>query len=160
MSYIYRLKDGADVEKFKELGFEYLPPELYGSEEENNILYKIVKQPSDGACVQSLINFYNSIANRICSDRMARRAHVKMGIRYRYCKGKYRLSINPDLIETFSLWRIEIDFEMGDVYFTISDGNLPRFYDADLVMDKYCKEEIELLRLNDLIERIELTKVQ
>lgn len=155
MSYLYQLKDGTDVEKLKEMGFSYLPAELYGSDEEHNILYKIIKQPLDGKCVQTLIDFYQSLSNTICSDRVARRAHVKMGIKYRMKNGKFNLIITQDLREMFSMWRLEIDFEIGDVYFTISDGSMPRFYDAEQVMEKYCKEDIDLLVLNNIIEKVE-----
>ena len=158
MSYVYRVKDGADVEVFKELGFDYLPPELYGSEDENNILYKIIQQPLDGQCVKTLIDFYNSIAEKICSDKLIRKAHSKMGIKFRWQKGKYKLVLNPIMLKMFRLWRLEIDFETGDIYFTISDGNMPRFYDAEQVIETYCKEDIETLVLNNVVEKVALTQ--
>ena len=41
---------------------------------------------------------------------------------------------------------------------TISDGNMPSFSDAELVLDKYCKETIDMLLVNDLIYKEELVK--
>lgn len=151
---IYQIKDGADVEVLKELGFEYLPKELYGTEEAPNILYKIVVQPQDGQCVGTLIDFYQAISDKICTDRQSRRAHAKMGIKYKYKDGVFKLIVTPAMREMFSLWRIEMNFETGDVYFTISDGNMPSFYNSD-VLEKYCGEDVDTLVLNNIIEKVE-----
>lgn len=161
-TYIYQTKKNIDIEKLKEIGFELLPDVVCGIKDNDFIWYKIVKQPEDGECVKTLINFYNSIADRICEDKFVRKAHANMGIRFRRKKGKYYLLVTPELREMFSAWRIEINLQEDDanVYFTISDGNMPRFHDADHVMDKYCKEDIDLLVLNDIIEKVQINIVQ
>lgn len=159
MSYIYVLKDGYDLEKLKEIGFDYMPSDIVGKENEK-IIYKIVEQPIDGECVNELIKFYNKIALKICTDKIAKKAHEAMGIKFTKRKNTYKLYVTDELLEMFSLWRIEINLEIGELYFTISDGNMPSFYDAELVLDKYCKDEIDLLIANNLIEKVESTQIQ
>ncbi|MBR3208842.1 MAG: hypothetical protein IKF82_01095 [Bacilli bacterium] len=158
MSYIYRLSENPNLDLLKEIGFELLPAELYGSKDNETIYYKIIQQPLDGQCVKELVGFYESIADNICTDQKARRAHCDMGIRFKFKDGHYHLVVTKTLLEMFSMWRIEIDLETKDVYFTISDGNMPSFSDAELVLDKYCKETIDMLLVNDLIYKEELVK--
>ena len=158
MSYIYRLVENPNLEMLKEIGFELLPPELYGDNSNETIYYKIIEQPEDGECVAQLLGFYERIADNICTDPEVRRAHYKMGIRFRFRNGHYHLIVNREMLKMFSLWRIEIDLDTRDVYFTISDGNMPSFSDAELVLDKYCKDTIDLLVLNDLIYKEELVE--
>lgn len=156
MSYIYKLKDNANLELLNEIGFELLPSELYGDGLNETIYYKIVEQPQDGQCVQQLVAFYNSIADKICTDQEIRRAHCKMGIKFRFRDGHYHLILGKEMLKMFTLWRVEFDMEERELYFTISDGNMPRFYDSREVLDKYCSELIETLKINDLIEEEEL----
>ena len=157
-TYIYQTKENVDVEKLKEIGFELLPEEVCGIKNNDFIYYKIVKQPEDGECVNTLIGFYNFIADNICGNKFARKAHANMGIKFRAKKGKHHLVVTPELREMFSAWRIEINLQEDDanVYFTISDGNMPRFHDAEHVMEKYCKEDIDLLVLNNIIEKVQI----
>lgn len=153
MSYIYKLKSNSP-QKYADLGFEFLPADIYGMEQ-STIMYKIEEQPKDGQCVQQLIDFYNNIANNIIFDKKARKAHSLMGIKFRKKSGELRLIVTDELREMFSLWRLEINLEDGDVYFTISDGSMPSFYDAELVLDKFCGEDINKLIENGLIEKCE-----
>ena len=60
----------------------------------------------------------------------------------------------------FRAWRIELDLENKNVYFTISDNNIPCFYDAEQVIDRYCFEEIKELELNDFVYKEEVKQVQ
>lgn len=164
MNYIYKLKDGIDkneaIEKLKEMGYDLLPYELCGLTDNDSIYFKVIEQPKDGECVRTLINHYNQIADKICSDKLYRKMHAEIGIKFRKKGNKYRLIITDELKEMFSLWRLEINFyePIFNVYFTISDGSFPRFYDAEKVMPKYCNEEIEMLLLNNIIEKIETPK--
>lgn len=164
MSYIYKLKDGINkdevIEKLKEMEYDLLPFELCGLDDNDSIYFKVIEQPRDGECVKTLINHYNMVADKICSDKLLRKMHAEIGIKFRKKGSKYRLIITDELKEMFSYWRLEINFyePLFNVYFTISDGSFPRFYDADLVMSKYCSAEIEILLLNDIIEKIEAPK--
>lgn len=158
MAYIYKLKSNLP-EKYADLGFEFLPADLYGMEQKI-IMYKIEEQPKDGQCVQQLIDFYNHIADNVILDKKARKAHALMGIKFRKKSGKLRLVVTDELREMFSLWRLEINLEDGDVYFTISDGNMPSFYDAELVLDKFCGEDIKKLIENGLIEKCAMGSVK
>lgn len=156
-NFVYQTKEKCDVEKLKELGFELLPDVVCGFENNKDIYFKIVQQPLDGECVNELIKFYNNIAEKICSDKFVRKAHAKMGIKFRKKKNKYYLLVSNELREMFSLWRIEINLQEDgtNVYFTISDGNMPRFH-AEIVMEKYCKNDIEALVQNGIIEKVEI----
>lgn len=162
MSYIYTVKN-ADIDKIKELGFDLLPESLIGAPNPDLIFFKVQPQPYDGECVKSLIDFYDKMADKICSDSKMRKAHALIGIKFRRKKGKYVLQINDEVLEMFSLWRLELNLMDNEynVYFTISDGNLPRFFDAEKVIEKYCdKNDIETLVLNNIIEKIEIGQVQ
>lgn len=160
MSYVYKLKN-ADKEKLAELGFEKLPEELCPAPQNENYLFKVVMQPADGECVKTLISYYNKGANQIVKNKELKEAYASIGIKFRSSKNKPRhLVITPELIEMFQGWRIEINLETEEVYFTIADGSLPRFYDAELVLEKYCPEEIKELIINDLIQKEEVTQVQ
>lgn len=167
MSYIYTLKDDLNfeqlAEKLKELGYEELPADITGGEGIDNLYtyyFKVAEQPRYGECVNQLIGFYEKLANKICYNEFARKAHSKMGIKYRKTNGVFHLVVNDELREMFSMWRVEIDLNSREIYFTISDGNMPRFYDAEKVLDVYCKPEIDLLKENNLIEKVEYSKVQ
>lgn len=161
MSYIYKFKN-MDIEKIKELGYDKLPETICPAPQNENYYFKMVMQPTNSECVLSLIDFYNKIADKICSDKKLRKAHSDIGINFRKKTGKkhYYLIMNKELRNMFRAWRIELDLEEGDVYFTISDGSLPKFYDAELVLEKYCPKEIEELLINDLIQKEEVKQVQ
>lgn len=159
MSFVYKLKN-IDTEKYKELGFEPLPEEICAAPDNQNFWFKVVLQETNSEPVLSLIDYYNRIADKICSDVKLRAAHAKIGIKFRKKKGKHYLVLNHDLRMMFRAWRIELDLENEDVYFTISDQNIPCFYDADMVLDRYCDEAIKELLVNDLIYREEVKPVQ
>lgn len=151
MSYVYSLKN-VDKEKLTELGYEKLPEELCPAPENENFLFKVVMQPADGDCVKNLISYYNRGADKIVKNKTLRDAYASIGIKFRSSKKMARhLVITPELIEMFQAWRLEINLKTEEVYFTIADGSLPRFHDAELVLEKYCPEEIKELTLNGLI---------
>lgn len=161
MSYIYKLKN-IDKEKLKELGYEPLPTTLCPAPQNQKYYFKIVLQETNSEPVLSLIDYYNKIADKICADKEMRKAHATIGIKFRKKTGEkhYYLMMNKDLRMMFRAWRIELDLEDEDVYFTISDGSLPRFYDAEQVIERYCQEEIKELELNDLVYKEEVSQVQ
>ena len=163
MTYNYKLKnvDNETREKFIELGYETLPEELCPAPENENILFKIVLQPQNGECVKTLINHYNRGADFICKDKKLREAYASIGIKFKKPKNKPReLIITNDLLTMFSAWRLEVNLRTEEVYFTISDDLIPRFHDADLVLNRYCGEEIKELLINDLICKEEVKPVQ
>lgn len=157
MSYIYKLKN-IDIEKLKGLGYEPLPETICPAPDNQKYYYKMVLQDTNSECVLSLIKFYNDIADKICADKTMRKAHSDIGINFRKKKGTkhYYLIMNKKMRMMFRAWRLELDLEDEDIYFTISDGSLPKFYDAELVIEKYCKDEIETLVLNDLAYKEEV----
>ena len=158
MSYVYSLKN-ANKEKLIELGYEKLPEELCPAPQNEDFLFKVVMQPADGECVKTLISYYNKGADEIVKNKALREAYAKIGIKFRNSKKRPRhLIITPELIEMFQAWRIEINLKTEEIYFTIADGSLPRFHDAELVMEKYCPEEIKELTLNDLIVKEEVVE--
>ena len=159
MSYIYKLKN-IDVEKLKELGYDTLPESICAAPDNQKYYFKMVLQDTNSEPVLSLIDYYNKVADKICSDVKLRAAHAKIGIKFRKKKGKHYLVMNHDLRMLFRAWRLELDLDDEDVYFTISDGSLPRFYDAEQVIEKYCKAEIEELVINDLAYKEEVKQVQ
>ena len=163
MSYNYKLKNTSDEtkEKLIALGYEKLPEELCEAPENENYLYKVVMQPRDGECVKSLIDHYNRGAEFICKNKDLRQIYASMGIKFKSTKKQPRhLILTEELLDMFSAWRIEIDLKTESVYFTISDDNIPRFHDAELVLEKYCPEEIKELVMNDLIQKEEVKQVQ
>lgn len=157
MSYIYKLQN-IDTEKLKELGYEILPETICQAPENQKYYYKMVLQDTNSECVLSLIKFYNDIADKICADKAMRKVHADIGIKFRKKKNTkhYYLMMNKNLRMMFRAWRIELDLEEADVYFTISDGSLPKFYDAEQVIEKYCKAEIEELVNNNLVYKEEI----
>ena len=161
MNYIYKVKEGINVEeaieKLKELEYDLLPYELHRLPDNDRIYFKVIEQPKTGECVNTLVNHYNMVAEKICSDKTLRKLHAEIGIKFRKKGNIHKLIITDELREMFSYWRLEINFyePVFNVYFTISDGSFPRFFDAEKVIEKYCKEEIELLLLNDIVEKIE-----
>lgn len=160
--FAYTVKQGLEkkdcIPLLEDLGFELLPQEICKVENTDSIWFKIVEQPKDGDCVNLLINFYNNLAEKICADKFARRCHVQMGIKFRKKNEKYHLVVTDALREMFSMWRLEInldDFE-PNIYFTISDGNMPSFYDANLVINKYCKDVISELINGGVAEKVKV----
>lgn len=164
MSYFYRLKKEINkneaIEKLKEMEYDLLPYELCGLNDNDSIYFKVIEQPKDGECVKTLIQHYNMVAEKICSDKLLRKLHAEIGIKFRKKGNVHRLIITDEVKEMFSYWRLELNFYEPEynVYFTISDGSFPRFYDAEKVMSKYCSDEIQMLLLNDIIEKVEAPK--
>lgn len=162
MTYIYKIADDINIdnviERLIDMGYQKLPEEICGAPQNEKYYFKIVMQPQDGECVKVLTDFYNDAAEKICSDKKMKKIHSKMGIKYKKRDGKYKLVITPSLLEMFSAWRLELDFEENDIYFTISDGSMPRFYDAEKVIEKFCKEEINALLLNGIAKKVEYVK--
>jgi len=160
MSYIYKLKENANIEKLKELGYQELPETICPAPDNKNYLFKVVLQDTNSDCVLSLIEFYNKMADKICKDKQQRKLHASIGIKFRKKTGKkhYYLMMNKDLRMMFRTWRLEINLKERDIYFTISDGSLPSFYDGELIIEKYCPKEIDELIKNDLVETEELVK--
>ena len=157
-SYVYRLKN-VDKEKLAELGYEKLPEELCPAPQNENFLFKVVMQPADGECVKQLVDYYNKGADEIVKNKTLKDVYASIGIKFRKPKGKPRqLVLTPELVEMFQGWRIELSLKDEEVYFTIADGSLPRFHDAELVLEKYCPNEIKELLLNDLIIKEEVIK--
>ena len=159
-NYAYTVKQGLEKKDclplLEKLGFELLPKEICKIDNPDSIWFKIIEQPRNGDCVNLLINFYNNLAEKICADKFARRCHAQMGIKFRKKNDKYHLVVTDSLREMFSMWRLEInldDFE-PNIYFTISDGNMPSFYDADLVIEKHCKDVIKELVENGVAEKV------
>ena len=159
MSYIYRLKtsDEGVKEKLIELGYDKLPVELCPAPQNENFLYKVVMQPKDGECVNSLIAHYNAGADFICKDKKLREVYASIGIKFKKPKGKPRqLILTDELLDMFSAWRLEISLSSGEVYFTIADDSIRSFYDAEVVLERYCPSEVEELVINDLIVKEEI----
>lgn len=162
MSYIYTFKEGMSKEKLKELGYDILPESLCPAPQNQEYYYKMVFQDTNAGCVLWLIDFYNKNADRICADKQMRKVHADIGIKFRRKRNEkhYYLIMNKDLRTMFRAWRLEIDFEEKGVYFTIADGSLPRFYDAENVLETYCPEEIKELVINNMIQKEEVKKEQ
>lgn len=160
VKYVYKLKN-IDKEKLKELGYQPLPESICSAPDNENYYFKMVLQDTNADCVLNLIDFYNVNAEKICADKNMRAVHAAIGIKFRKKKktGKYYLIMTPSLRMMFRAWRIELDLQNEDVYFTISDGSLPAF-GQDTVIEKYCPEEIQELIINDLAFKEEVKQVQ
>lgn len=155
MNYIYIIKN-KDLEKIKNLGYETLPEEICEAPENENYYFKEVIQPKDGMCVKGLIKMYNTSADTICNNEKYKQLHENLGIKFEKVDGKYELIQTDELIEMFRHWRIELDLTDNEVYFTISDGAVPSFYDAENVLDICAPNEIKELLENEIIEKVEV----
>ena len=157
MATVYALKENVKKEDLIKLGYEILPEEITGIENCEDYLFKVCEQPLDGHCVNQLIQFYQENAEEICSDKTIRKIQASMGIKFRKHKdGKHYLIDTKDLREMLSMWRLEVDLTANEIYFTISDGSLSRFYDPHRVLDVYCADAIKELEDLDYIVEVEV----
>ena len=155
MSFIYTIIN-SDLNKLKEMGYQILPEEICEAPKNENYYYKEVIQPKDGVCVNGLIKMYQDSAKTICENEKFRKLHRDIGIRFRKVNGEYKLIVTDTMVEMFRHWRIELDIENKEVYFTISDGAVPSFYDAENVLDAQAPKEVKELIEAGIIEKVEI----
>lgn len=144
---VYRLKEGIDLNKLSDLGFDIIPSEPI-------ILVKIVPQDFDGElCQGTLQNIYNNSEWRAKFYDMNRKEVSKtLDLHYRNGKAK----ITEKFRHVLTDWRIQIELSDGWLGFTPLDPYERRVYFSSNHLDTYCADEIKKMLDMDLIELFEV----
>lgn len=147
---IYKLKENIDLNKLGELHFDVLPGKS------DLILFKIVTQDFDSEIVQHTLTRLYKNRDWIEQIYNKNKDYLKDYLSLEYDKD-YNIIYNSKFKEMICSWRIQIDKADCDwLGFTSMDFNdTTTFYNKN-ILDKFCKEEIELLKQNDLIEEYEV----
>ena len=152
MATLYRLKEGADLNKFAELGYDIT--------NDGNVIFTIVKQPIDGEAANYLRkNFYDNPKWREKFYNENKEVFKeKIGLEY---------DDNGEIIMTEKIEKVLTEwFLLVDITDTLDNGSIlvgfgnkdpfdkHIFYGAGLIK-KFCSEEVQKLLDNDLIEEYE-----
>jgi hypothetical protein len=150
MAKVYSLKESFTFEEFEELGYTVFPKE--------NKIIKICEQPLNGEAVKSIMKQYYTNPEwkeKFYSNNMVYYAE-ELGLTYTK-SGKPRMT--KKFKEVLKSWLIQIDlnddFWVGFTSYDWCDTCV--FYGCS-VLDKFCAEEIELLKEHNLIEEIEVSE--
>ncbi len=159
--YVYKVKAKSKM-KLRNLGFKTLPKKISYN---RHVLYKVVPQPVDGDCVNGLFNRYNNEKWQktfLTKESIENYKNIGMEFEELYLEDgtKHMILVDtPEVREMFSMWRLEVDYNDDEglyLSFTIGDGTIPSFYNAEKVLDKYCPNEIKELLEKELIEKEEV----
>lgn len=145
---VYRIKEGTDLNKFAEMGYDIIPAEL-------PLLVKIIPQDFDGElCQGSLQNIYNNSEwkTRIYNWHK-KEMEQTLGLKYK--RGK--AVISDQFRHVLTDWRIQIEpFGDGWLGFASMDAYDKNIYYASRHLNQYCADEIKALLDADMIELIEV----
>jgi hypothetical protein len=145
---VYRIKEGTDLNKFAEMGYDIIPSEL-------PLLVKIIPQDFDGElCQGSLQNIYNDPVwrSKVYSWHK-KEMEQTLGLKYR--RGK--IVMTEQFKHVLTDWRIQIEpFTDGWLGFASMDPYDHNVYYAHNHLEQYCADEIKALLEADMIELIEV----
>lgn len=143
MAIVYKLKKDINLSKLEEIGYTLFNNDFTA--------IKVSKQDLNSGTVQYLMNCYykNEKWKKDIYKKNKKRFQEEIGLKY----DKQQIVMNEKFVEMITTWFIQIDKDeekwigltSGDKY----DSNV--FYNQK-ILDTYCKEEVELLKKNDLIE--------
>lgn len=150
MPKVYTLKEDIDFNELGKLGWDVIP-------NSNNLLFfKIVEQPLDSDLPNLLLrNFYeNPEWIKRFYNNHKKEISKQIGLKY---DENNNIIMSEKFKDTLTMWNLEVDlsdclwlgFKCLDPY------NKNTLYNK-VILDKYCKEEIEKLKEADLIEEYEV----
>ena len=144
---VYRLKEDVDYNKLADLGYDVIPYELGAM-----VFFKIVPQDLEGDAVQRMLqNFYLNPKWKEKYYTGKNKKILKNNIGLEYDKDG-NIKYNEKFETMLKSWRIEINTEDNWLGFCNMDSFDQSVFCGKAVLDKYCKEEIETLKKEDLIE--------
>ena len=148
--FVYRIKGGEECyNKLGELGWSVVP-----NFEGGLVFLRFAVQEMDSELPQALLKAYYTNPEWI--DKVYnknRKGFIdKIGLKYR--KGKIVKSEKFD--NALTHWIMEIHDEDNWVGFTSFDPFDVKIYYGKPILDKYCTEQIQILKDNDLIEEFEV----
>lgn len=146
---VYKIKEGADLNKFAEKGYEIVQVGSYP------VMIKIIPQDFDGELVQgTLKNIYNNNEWRKRIYSYHKKA-IKEALDLDYKRGK--AVITDKFRHVLTDWRIQVEiFDDAWLGFKSMDKFEQKIYYNSCYLDRYCADEIKDLLADDLIELIEI----
>lgn len=168
MSIVYKVKDDVTSMDFIENGYEFLSPEIAGVEiMDEEVVYKYVKQAKSSEPVKYAIAMFNHPDWQVYNLSNGGEEFFKdfYGIEFElvwsekneaYVK---RVVENKKLFDYLRMWRVEVNFTEKETLwlgFTVADATFPKIFYAKECLDKYCKKEINNLKVAGLIEEYEV----
>ena len=146
MATVYKIKENVDLSKLEELGYVLF--------EDTFTAIKVCKQPLDSGPVQYLFNSYykNKKWQKIIYKKDKKTFKKELNLQY---DKENEPIMNEKFVEMLTTWFIQID-KSEDKWVGLTSGDK---FDSNVfygkkVLDSYCKNEIELLKQNDLIEEL------
>lgn len=150
MAIVYKIKDDIDFNELGKLGWDIVP------NFNNLIFFKIVEQPLDSELPQLLLkNFYkNPRWIKEIYNKNKKEIVKQIGLEY---DKNGEIIMSEKFVDTLKTWMLELD---------LSDSNWIGFKNLDIfnknvmynckILDKFCENEIKLLKENNLIEEYEV----
>lgn len=149
MEKVYKLKDEITIEDLESKGYMGVPGD-YG------VFAKIIKQPLNGELAKTMVEGIYSNPSWIKEfyDKNKKQFKEILGLKY---NKQGNIVMTKKFKSLVTDWLIETDI-CGDKWigFRSSDPFDSRVFYNVLVLDKYCKEEINKLKELNYIEEIEV----
>ena len=152
MDKIYEVKEGLTSDDFVDLGYDILPFEITGND---IVVAKLIKFPFEHPLPQQAIN--NVLNNQLWQKVIFKEEGFleflnSIGIEFEEYttengeKHNYVIE-NEALKELVCSWRVEVNLSDPDRWlgFTASDIFLENVYFNVIMLDRYCKKEVEEL---------------
>lgn len=149
---VYRIKSDADLNKLGELGWDVIP-----NEKGELTFLKFAVQPINGELVKQLLdNYYkNEEWKKLVYKNYKKEFKDKIGLRY---DKKGNIVPSKKFNKALTHWILEINENDKWIGFQTYDPLDMSIYYAKVNLDKYCEEDIKILKENDLIEEFEVTE--
>ena len=148
MNTIYKIKEDANLEILKELGYEVF--------NNNNSFLKLVTQPLDGEAPSFMIKYFYSNKEWINKVYKKNRTQMQKELGLYYDENG-KIEFNEQFLSIITSWFIQIDLQDdGWVGFTSADKFDTNVFYGSKVLEKYCFHEIEMLKKYDLIEELKV----
>lgn len=147
---IYKIKDDVNFNKLGELGWDIIP-----GNDGKLIFLKFSIQPENGDLYIQLLQAYYLNSEWIRKVYNANKKGFKEKLGLRYTK-KGKIMPNKKFEKALTHWIMEISEEDRWIGFTSYDPFDLKTYYGKPILDRYCEEELKLLKENDLIEEYEV----
>lgn len=153
MNTVYRVKENVDINEFGKIGYDLIP-------NGGRTIIKIIEQPIDGELAHKMLEqmYENQQWKDLFYKKHKQALRDTLGLRYNKRTGKAIL--NEKFSNVLTKWYITIDLDVDDDrwigFRSLDKFDTSVFYSAKEVLDKYCAEEIKMLKEKDFIEEIEV----